>query len=144
MRALLDVNVVIALLDASHTFHRKAHSWWAVNAMDGWAGCPLVENGVVRVMASPAYSSTRRFSVEGLVASLSQFVSATNHEFWCDDLSLRDTAIFATERVLGSKQLSDVYLLALAANHAARLVTFDQAIPLSAVKGASPANLVVL
>jgi len=29
MRALLDVNVLIALLDAAHAHHRAAAEWWA-------------------------------------------------------------------------------------------------------------------
>ena len=48
MRALLDVNVVFALLGPDHAFHEQAHAWWAAQAKFGWASCPLVENGVVR------------------------------------------------------------------------------------------------
>jgi predicted nucleic acid-binding protein len=36
------------------------------------------------------------------------------------------------------------YLLALAARHDGRLVTFDRSIPLAAVQGAREANLTVL
>jgi hypothetical protein len=32
MRALLDVNVLIALLDADHTLHTRATTWFASNA----------------------------------------------------------------------------------------------------------------
>ena len=32
MRALLDVNVIIALLDPDHAFHDLAHDWWAASA----------------------------------------------------------------------------------------------------------------
>jgi predicted nucleic acid-binding protein len=31
MRALLDVNVVIALLDPDHAFHERAHGWFFTN-----------------------------------------------------------------------------------------------------------------
>jgi uncharacterized protein len=37
--------------------------------------------------------------------------------------------------------LTDLYLLALAAKHHGRLVTFDQGIPLSAISNAKTANL---
>jgi len=144
MRALLDVNVVMALLDSSHVHHQRAHAWWAGHAKQGWASCPLVENGVVRVMSNPGYSAGRRFTVEELVAALGQFVAGTNHEFWQDTLALRDDGYFAADRIHGGRQLTDLYLLALAAERGGRLITFDQGIPLSAVKRARAVNLVVL
>ncbi|MCK9589317.1 MAG: TA system VapC family ribonuclease toxin [Terrimicrobiaceae bacterium] len=144
MRALLDVNVLIALLDAAHAFHQRAHEWWAKNSSRGWAGCPLVENGVVRIMVNPGYSATRRFHAEEIVNALSGFVGATDHEFWPDSLTLRDSKSFAPDRIHGGRQLTDLYLLALASRHGGRLATFDQGIPLSSVRTAKPSNLVVL
>src|SRR2546427_2960209 len=44
--------------------------------------------------------------------------------FRSDDLSLRDKAQFVAERIHGSRQVTDIYLLGLAASHAARLVSF--------------------
>lgn len=144
MRALLDVNVLIALLDASHAFHRRAHGWWEKNSKRGWAGCPLVENGVVRVMVNPAYSAARRFHAEEIIGALSEFVRATDHEFWPDSQTVRDPSVFIKDRIHSGRQLTDIYLLALASAHGGRLVTFDQGIPLSAVRAAKPLNLVVL
>jgi predicted nucleic acid-binding protein len=40
MRALLDVNVLIALLDAAHVHHRLATAWLARNIRHGWASWP--------------------------------------------------------------------------------------------------------
>lgn len=40
MRALLDITVLIALLDAAHIHHRLAHAWLAVELESGWATCP--------------------------------------------------------------------------------------------------------
>jgi len=144
MRALLDVNVVIALLDAAHAFHQRAHEWWAENCSHGWAGCSLVENGVVRIMVHPGYSAERRFRVEEIIHALSDFAVATDYEFWPDSLTLRDETSFSADRIHGGRQLTDLYLLALASHHRGRLVTFDQAIPLSSVKMAHSSNLVVL
>jgi hypothetical protein len=144
MRALLDVNLVIALLDAGHMFHHRAHAWWAAHARQGWASCPLVENGVTRIMTHPAYSASRRFAVEEVVHALSGFAAATNHEFWPDTLTLRDAKFFATDRIHGGKGITDLYLLALAIRHRGRLITFDQGIVISAVKTAKPKHLLVL
>src|SRR6185437_2219934 len=110
MRALLDVNVVIALLDPDHAFHERAHDWWLKNAKSGWASCPIVENGVVRIMSNSAYSSKVRFTSADLISRLEQFAAQTNHEFWLDDVSLRDGKVFATERMHSSRQLTDLYL----------------------------------
>lgn len=144
MRSLLDVNVLIALLDASHAFHRRAHAWWAANARHGWASCPLVENGVARIMCHPAYSTQRQFAVEEIVGALAQFVAASDHKFWPDTLSLRDGDVFVVDHIHSGKKITDLYLLALATAHKARLVTFDQGITISAVKLASSRNLCVL
>ena len=41
MRALLDVNMLIALLDAGHLHHGVAMAWLEANERAGWASCPL-------------------------------------------------------------------------------------------------------
>lgn len=137
MRALLDINVLIALLDPDHVFHDRAHHWWKGQAKSGWASCPLTENGVVRVMSNPAYSKAAKFRPGELVEQLDLFVSQSNHEFWPDDLSLRDETALVRDRLHSSRSLADVYLLALAVKHQGFLGTFDQAIPVSAVRGAA-------
>ena len=55
MRALLDINVLIALLDSDHSLHSQATGWFDKYANDGWASCPITQNGCVRVMSNPAY-----------------------------------------------------------------------------------------
>jgi toxin-antitoxin system PIN domain toxin len=144
MRALLDVNMVIALLDPDHAFHERAHDWWLKSAKLGWASCPIVENGVVRIMANPSYSPKVRFTPADLISRLGQFATQTNHEFWPDEISLRDGKIFMAERMHSSRQLTDLYLLALAVKHGGMLATFDRGIPLSAVRAAKPENLCVI
>ncbi len=143
MRALLDVNFVIALLDPDHVFHERAHGWWAANRKHGWASCPLTENGVVRIMSHPSYSQKARFPPGDLIERLRTFAAQSNHEFWPDDISLREENTFSAERIHSSLQLTDLYLLALATSHQGRLVTFNTGIPLSATCRAQPANLCV-
>ena len=144
MRALLDVNVVIALFDPDHAFHEKAHAWWAVNAKHGWASCPITENGAIRIRSNPAYSRKIQFTPGYLIAQLRQFSVKSDHEFWGDEISLCDETIFAGDRIQGSRQLTDLYLLALAVAHQGRLVTFDENIVISAVLHAESKNLCVV
>lgn len=144
MLALLDVNFLIALLDPDHVFPEHGHISWAANHKSGWASCPLTENGVVRVMSNPNYSDQVDLAPADLIDRLRIFAEHSVYEFWPDDLSIRDREIFLTDRIHGSKQLTDLYLLALARKHTGRLVTFDQGISLSAVKGAKPEYLCVV
>ncbi|MGO8696765.1 MAG: TA system VapC family ribonuclease toxin [Limisphaerales bacterium] len=144
MRALLDINVLIALLDPDHVFHDRAHGWWKGQLKSGWASCPLTENGVVRIMSNPAYSRAAKFRPGDLIERLDLFARQSNHEFWPDDLSLRDKTSFLRDRLHGSRAITDIYLLALAVKHQGSLATFDQAIVVSAVPGAARASLSAL
>ena len=144
MRALLDINFIIALFDPDHSFHERAHGWWAIHGKDGWASCPLTENGAVRIMSNPGYSRKMQFAPRDLIGQFHQFAAQSDYEFWGDSISLMDEAIFARDRIHSSRQLTDIYLLALAVAHQGRLVTFDARIPLSAVIQAQKKNLCVV
>ena len=142
MRALLDVNVLIALLDAAHMHHARATQWLQQEIAHGWASCPLTQNGCLRIMAQPGYSQPQPLAA--LVAMLSQSTATRFHAFWPDDLSVLDAGHFHHAHIHSPRQLTDLYLLALAVRHGGRLVTFDQRIPLSAVPQARAEHLVVL
>ena len=70
--------------------------------------------------------------------------ASLDHLFWPDDISLRDDQRFDFTRVHGHTQITDLYLLALAVEHGGRLVSFDQAIALSSVRGATARHLHLL
>lgn len=142
MRALLDVNVVLALYDQHHMRHPEARRWWRSTLGSGWASCPLTQNGFVRVMSQRGYSRPR--TIVEAVGLLQFAIGETDHEFWNDDLSISDLAVFDHHRILGPNQITDVYLLALAVKHGGRLATFDRGIPLAAVRGAEPRHLAVI
>jgi uncharacterized protein len=142
MRALLDVNVLIALFTPNHAHAQRAHSWWQENETNGWATCPLTQNGFARItsQASFPYSST----TAAAVARLRDIMARTRHEFWPDSISIADEGIFDPTFLLSHRQVTDTYLLALAMKNDGCLVTFDRSIQLAAVKGAKPENLVVV
>lgn len=142
MRALLDVNVLIALFDPDHISHEAAMAWFARHAKEGWASCPLTQNGCVRIMSSPSYPNTQ--PVQALVKRLAGACAERIHEFWPDESSLLDSALFDATRIHGPRQITDVYLLGLAVRHGGRFVTFDGRMPLQAVRGATEKNLEVL
>ena len=142
MRALLDVNVLIAMLDADHTSHRAAWTWFREHGESGWASCPITQNGCIRVLSHPGYPNTR--SVSEVVERLRAAAADPSHEFWPDSHSMLDNEIVDVTRVHGPKQFTDIYLLALAVTHNGRLVTFDAGISVSAVRRATARHLVQL
>ena len=142
MRALLDVSTLLALIDQEHQFHHTASQWWADQRSLGWASCPLTQNGCIRIANQPKYSNTHPLSV--VMGRLELLCADIHHQFWPDDISLLDTALFDHSKIHGPRQLTDLYLLALAVKHGGRLVTFDREIPLNAVRGAKRSHLVVV
>ena len=144
MRALLDINVLIAILDQDHASHARAIEWFAANAKAkaGWASCPLTQNGCMRIMSHPSYPNA--LPIRAIMQRLQEAATSAVHEFWSDDISLLDDSIADFTRIHGHRQLTDIYLLALAVRHKGCLVTFDTAIPLAAIKHAKPQNLLVL
>jgi toxin-antitoxin system PIN domain toxin len=146
MRTLLDVNVLIALLDDAHVFSRRANEW--LEAASGEprriATCPIVENGVVRILSAPAYSATHRATPGQVAEGLRAIAEAVDHAFWPDDVSLLDEQAIDFSRLHGHRQITDAYLLALAVKHEGALATFDAAVPLSAVRGATRRHLLAL
>ncbi len=129
-RHLLDVNTVIALIDPLHVHHDRAHRWFAARGRETWHTCPLVQNGVVRVVSHPKYSNSQPAPV--VLASLASLAARDDHVFLPDSVSLLDSSVH-TERLLASSQVTDTYLLHLAASHDAQLATFDTRIVTSAV-----------
>ncbi|MDX2224038.1 MAG: TA system VapC family ribonuclease toxin [Rhodospirillaceae bacterium] len=142
MRALFDVNVLIALFDPAHIHHEPAHAWWRRERPSGWASCPLTQNGFVRVLSQPKYPNP--VSVSEASSRLRAATMATDHVFWPDDLSILDTARVDTEHILSPGLITDLYLLALVVRRKGRLVTFDRTIPPAAVPGAGSHQIVVL
>ncbi len=133
-RALLDVNTVLALLDPQHVFHDAAHSWAASNPEARWLTCPLVQNGVLRVVGNPAYPN-HLGSVTAAREVLAAFCASPRHEFVPDNISLLDADQVRDATMLTPSRVNDLYLLALAIAHDAQLATFDRKLPADAIHG---------
>jgi toxin-antitoxin system PIN domain toxin len=134
MTFLLDVNVLIALLDAAHIQHEPAHHWFAQHGSNAWATCPLTENGVLRIVGHPRYPNGPG-TPSAVAPLMSELCRLPGHTFWPDDVSLLDDETFDLSRLLSFSQVTDSYLLALAHNRGGRLATFDRRLVTSAVRG---------
>ncbi len=139
MRALLDVNVLIALHDPQHVHHELA-----IEALErftaGWASCPITQNGCLRIMCQPAYAANA-FMFQEVAQALGASLASPSHEFWADEIGLLDAGRLRRDRVHGHRQLTDLYLLALAVHRGGCFVSFDARVALDAVCGAQPHNL---
>ena len=143
MVALLDVNFLVAMFHAGHIHHEAAHAWFEEHAKLGWATCPITEMGMLRVLSNP----TLQLSDARLSQVSQRMIAFCNHpkyHFWPDSISLAAENTWALQLARGYKQVTDIYLLALAVRNRGRLVTFDQNIPLRAVRGTSAKNLVLV
>jgi len=142
-RCLLDVNVWVALFDDAHVASVRANAFIEMPGIR-IATCPLVENGVIRVLNLPRYGRRGALGLQRVREQLKHACKSLDHEFWADDVSLRDDEAVDFSRVHGHQQITDLYLLALAVRHSGSLVTLDQNIPLDAVRGATSNHLIHL
>ena len=130
MRALLDVSVLIPLLDQQHEHNEAAQRWLEDNVQHGWATCAITENGALRIMSQSRYM--RPWRVEKVAQALVDMTDTKHHEFW-PDASLLEYGVIDWHQVNNPKQITDLYLLVLAAKNNGRLVTFDRRIAKNAV-----------
>jgi hypothetical protein len=92
----------------------------------------------VRVISQPAYPSGKRNPSE--ITEVLKALKTTfqlSHHFWPDDVSISDESLFDSALVATSRQVTDIYLLGLAAKHGGVLVSFDRGLIWQAVQGAS-------
>jgi toxin-antitoxin system PIN domain toxin len=122
--SLLDVNALIALAWDSHIHHVRMREWFAANASQGWATCPITESGFVRVSTNPKVLPTA-IGVAEARRVLTALRAAEGHRFLVDDVSLVDDDVPA---IAGHRQVTDAHLMTLARRRGVRLVTFDAAV----------------
>lgn len=82
--------------------------------------------------------------VAAILQRLAMAKGTERHRSWPDDVSLTDTEVLKLNELLGPKQITDRYLLALAVRNKWRFVTFDQSIRPTAMVGAAAEHLVQL
>src|ERR1039458_7211898 len=104
--ALLDVNILIALIDPAHEFHAVAHAWFQANRKYKWATCPITENGCLRILSKPGYP------IPGLTVArvrdiLARLAGAEGHRFWPDSVSVLEANQFDLAGT-GPKNITDL------------------------------------
>lgn len=116
---LLDANVLIALADVNHVHHSRAAQWFRPDVR--FATCPITQGALLRhylrLSGNPSIGAAK-----GLLAG---FLALPLHEFWPDDVSYIDIPV---RGVVGHRQVTDAYLVALAQRHGGVLATTDAGI----------------
>lgn len=122
---LLDVNVLVALAWPDHEAHDRAQRWFSQNADKGWATCPLVEAGFIRIISNPAFSRSA-VSAKEAVRALEASKDRPVHRFWADTISVTEALAYYGDHLVGHQQVTDFYLLALARHHGGKMATLDK------------------
>lgn len=123
--ALLDLNILTALLWPAHEHHEAAHRWFGTRANARWATCPLTQLGFVRIVSHPAFSRDALAPAEA-VTLLAENLAHPAHEFWTDRLQVPAAVRSMLPGLHGYRQLTDAYLLALADRRKGVFATFDR------------------
>jgi hypothetical protein len=121
---LLDVNVLLALAWPNHQFHAAA-TRRLERSRDRWATCALTELGFIRLSSNPAAVAPAKTPAEA-AALLGVLTDDPLHVF-LESLPSPVGEEFraSVSGILGSRQVTDAYLLLLAHRSGAVFVTFD-------------------
>jgi len=125
--ALLDLNILTALLWPAHEHHELAHRWFGARGTARWATCALTQLGVVRILSNPAFSRDA-LSPREAVALLVDNLAHAGHEFWSEKLPLPAAIRSVEANLQGYRQVTDVYLMALAHRRKGVFATFDRGV----------------
>jgi len=143
MAFLLDINVLIARVDPRHEHHFRAQQWLDAQSGAELVTCPLTENGFLRIYGHPSYPGGPG-SPAAALDELRVIRGMACHRFLGDSVSIDDPGVFHSLSGIGPRQLTDVYLLGLAAHRRISFATFDAGIPAGRVIGGPAALVVVL
>ncbi len=131
--ALLDVNVLIALAWPNHQHHKEVKKWFNGTDRKGWATCPITQNGFIRISSNPEIIESAVTVLEAM-DFLMQLTNHPEHQFLQDSLDFSRISPRPDSLLQGYRQVTDAYLVCLAARSEGVLVTLDRHI-INAVKG---------
>jgi len=123
---LLDANLLIALTHAAHVHHTEAHAWFDRVPQRRWATCALTQLAFVRLSCNPKVVGSAVLSAAQVMRALDELVSNPRHEYWDDAPAPATCATLAHPAFVGHRQVTDAYLLWLAAERTQCLATLDR------------------
>ena len=121
---LLDVNALMALGWPNHQHHRAVVARLEGSPAPEWATCALTQLGFVRLSSNPAIVGVRRTPAQ-VLEGLAALVNDHRHRYVTPLPGLTRVASHF-DHLLGHQQVTDAYLLAVAAANDAVLLTLDR------------------
>lgn len=113
---LADGNLLIALAVRDHVHHDAALDWFESDA-PVLATCPITEGTLIRFLLREGSPTT------DAIGALEAIRSQSWHRFWTDAIPYEASQLGG---VIGHRQVTDAYLVALAKHHEGQLATFDR------------------
>ncbi len=149
MKYLLDVNALLALAMTQHQHHPRILHWMTEHQSEGWATCAFTQAALVRIASqnhTPSGAPTRITFTPRLAADvLAQNIANRHHRFVQLDFGYDQVLATCTGGIVGHRQITDAWLVSLAAHKGMKLVTFDSGIgALLATPAERHAHLLIL
>ncbi len=127
MSWLLDANALIALGWTAHEHHGAMRAWFQRHAHEGWATTAVTQAAFVRIVSQPAFAG-RVIAMTQVAELLLRNTAHPHHRLLAMDFGFEQVLGCCSGGLFGHRQITDAYLLATAARHGAKLVTFDNGI----------------
>jgi toxin-antitoxin system PIN domain toxin len=122
---LLDANLLIALTHAAHVHHREAHAWFADRSDRCFATCALTQLAFVRLSCNPRVVGAEISPAQAMQA-LTELAAHSGHTYWADGPEPLGLTTLNSAALVGHRQVTDAYLLGLAAQQDQILATLDR------------------
>jgi uncharacterized protein len=122
---LLDANLLIALTHSAHVHHHEAHAWFEDQRDRRFATCALTQLAFVRLTCNPRVVGADISPAQAMQA-LAELTSHDGHDYWADAPQPLDMATLQSAALVGHRQVTDAYLLGLAAQQSQILATLDR------------------
>lgn len=123
-RYLLDVNVLFALTFENHMHHQLVTAWFNTPDLQ-WAICAFTEAGFLRNATAPRPGQISMSDATTVLARMAQKPGYLYVPITADWKTLCSPFF---QRLYGTKQVTDAYLLGLAVREGLVLATMDKAI----------------
>ena len=123
--ALLDVNVIIAVVFADHVHHSVARRF--VERLEQFHTTPTTQGGFLRFATRPWKNAEReeqppRLTMADAREKLQQFTAVEGHVFLPDDAPFTELGLRSMQ---GHRQWTDAYLLHLARRHGLAMASLE-------------------
>ena len=117
---LADGNMLIALTVSDHVHHKLAIEWFE-NYKGSVATTPITQGTLIRFLIREGFSAADSIQI------LATLTKNSWHKFWEDNLPYTDEVL---RGVIGHRQVTDAYLVALANHNNGLVATLDQGLAL--------------